>query len=445
MNFRLILFFILLILDLVSCTRFLKTFENYQDIDELYKKEKDKKSRLQKNSKKCSISSDLEVVTNDQAQSDSLHHFLEQQKNKFSFIEKAVILSLFQLHYRPDLTNPQSRSQFIFYYNNQRYFFDFPNQNIYRDNPYPYLAGLQEILTQFKSSKNIFQIYDEFKLLYQAPIFIDKELSEFINQEYQKLTLDDELSSYYTRSDEALKKDEKMPDFHLFKNFRLDPNFNSVKDKIFKQQAILSKSEYKLTQYKSSKKQIIECNVDLNEYDQSHFFITNLIKKSNLFMLRENNFFFAGISTHDEFLVPFNHTIAKSPFIKIKAESQPIPICFITDPKTKSQYWLIASHSRDPGQHLHNIVNYQKGEFTPKELKKIIEFSRHLFLLNPLRLSFEAKRARPAQTRELLNLNIPVYNAEKIGKVWGSLLKTDASPIITLDNRENGFTSCHKN
>jgi hypothetical protein len=71
----------------------------------------------------------------------------------------------------------------------------------------------------------------------------------------------------------------------------------------------------------------------------------------------------------------------------------------------------------------------------------MLSFSRHQFLKNPVRLIIESRKSTHKQLNELLKLNVPIYNAKKLGKIWG-LQSTPEYSKFLLDERQQGHLTC---
>ncbi|MBA2403937.1 MAG: hypothetical protein H0V66_04130, partial [Bdellovibrionales bacterium] len=72
---------------------------------------------------------------------------------------------------------------------------------------------------------------------------------------------------------------------------------------------------------------------------------------------------------------------------------------------------------------------------------KLIRHSRHLFLSDPVRLVIESHRSRTDQIENLLKINLPIYNAEKLGNIWAYTYFNDQGRFI-IDDRNVGSYSC---
>lgn len=91
--------------------------------------------------------------------------------------------------------------------------------------------------------------------------------------------------------------------------------------------------------------------------------------------------------------------------------------CYLKSSDQKNESLLLSSYmGRDPRQYLASTIQYvNESGLTLKSLEKIMEFPRHLLLLNPLRLGFEVDRATDVQIQKIMNLDIPVFNEKNLG------------------------------
>ncbi|MCO4756273.1 MAG: hypothetical protein KC478_17460, partial [Bacteriovoracaceae bacterium] len=99
----------------------------------------------------------------------------------------------------------------------------------------------------------------------------------------------------------------------------------------------------------------------------------------------------------------------------------------------------------DPGQHIYHMMGYGlKSSSSPKEISELVTFSRHLFLEDPTRLVFESNRSSKQQLEGLLKLNLPIYNARKLGNVWSYFADEDDNDFV-IDDRTDGEITCSEN
>jgi hypothetical protein len=110
--------------------------------------------------------------------------------------------------------------------------------------------------------------------------------------------------------------------------------------------------------------------------------------------------------------------------------------------KDKNKIWAFSNQSRDPGQHLFHLVRYGlPSSQTTAEVDKLIRHSRHLFLSDPVRLIIESERSSDEQVENLLKLNLPIYNADKLGNIWAYTQFAEGNRFI-IDDRNPGAFRC---
>jgi hypothetical protein len=103
---------------------------------------------------------------------------------------------------------------------------------------------------------------------------------------------------------------------------------------------------------------------------------------------------------------------------------------------------MVSSYDRDPGQHLYHLLKYIKyRKMNISELDRLIKYPRHLFLTSPIRLLLESTRSSEKQLEDLLKLNIPIYHAPELGKIWIHLNSSKSFGFI-LDERRKDHISC---
>jgi hypothetical protein len=107
-----------------------------------------------------------------------------------------------------------------------------------------------------------------------------------------------------------------------------------------------------------------------------------------------------------------------------------------------NKIWTVSNQSRDPGQHLFHLVRYglPRSQST-EEVDRLLRHSRHLFLSDPVRLVIESGRSRDDQIENLLKLNLPIYNADKLGNIWAYTRFNEQDRFI-IDDRNPGAFAC---
>jgi hypothetical protein len=158
--------------------------------------------------------------------------------------------------------------------------------------------------------------------------------------------------------------------------------------------------------------------------------------------MRENSNLFLSATTQSlKKLISLKNSI----YFKSDKTRESAAMCSFKSQLNKDKSILLASSdSRDPGQHLYHLIEYGLHEINDiQKLDGLLKFSRHLFLKNPVRLILESERSSDSQLEQLLKLNMPIYNSQKLGKVWG-YLRVKRKQNFIIDNRRNGDLSCNQ-
>jgi hypothetical protein len=132
--------------------------------------------------------------------------------------------------------------------------------------------------------------------------------------------------------------------------------------------------------------------------------------------------------------------LGNSSLFKGESKVRSSAVCVIENSADK--IWAFSNQSRDPGQHLFHLVRYGLPRSQNlSEIDRLIRHSRHLFLSDPVRLIIESGRSRGDQIENLLKLNLPIYNAEKLGNIWSYSSIKGVSRFI-IDERNPGAFVC---
>ena len=412
--------FITLIL-LTSCSAFI----NQLDKDLLSQE----KELYYGNSKRvtCEKKSKIEIMNSNEK---SQEVFSEALKTKlrpysFSFIEKLVVWSLYQFNLRPDLHSPSSKFQVIVNYLGKDNYYHFYSKD---NEAYPAMYGLSYLLEKYPSRYSLITLAkivdDNFKSTYT----VSKDFEKFLNLKATLLGQTSPFKNRFFRGDETLKENEYINAQNLVSVVKLFERTKSKKS--------YQVSE-KLFEYKSNNITSY-CNYDMSMYNNSIYLIHKDFIKSHLYGFKESNSYFIASSSQD-----FNEikSINGTHFIQGRSLSRSAAFCKF-DFKAGQEIWLTSTKSRDPGQHLYHLVEYGiDGVKSLKELEQIMRFSRHLFLENPHRLIIESKRSSEAQLNRILKIDIPIYNAQSLGKIWGHF-KSKSDNGFIIDDRESGHLLC---
>lgn len=412
--------FLLLIL-LSSCSFFINQIESPLVADaELAKREPDVPGH-------CAFDKKVEfqlVGTSETSQ--AVYTQLVKGKPHIDFMDHFALWNLFQLSVRPDQTSATSRIQVLLHQNGKSSYFDFFSES--NDEQYPYLYGIEWILKKYGKNKTLEQYAEILDRTLGSNLKVGKDLEGFLVKNIQTIKNDPELSPYYLRGNEILKENETAPALNYKKVVALYRR--AQKD----QKIIINTT---LTQFVTEKGNTGSCNYDFNLYDNSIFLIDKIIPIANLYGLALPNAAFLSSTSQKMDKVTSLHGL---PLFKGESKVRSSAVCMIENKDSK--IWAISNQSRDPGQHLFHLVRYGlPGSQTTAEVNKLIKHSRHLFLSDPVRLIIESQRSSPEQVENLLKLNLPIYNAEKLGNIWAYTMFSEGNRFI-IDDRNPGTFTC---
>lgn len=409
-----------------SCSIFVDQFEK-----DLF--EKNNISPVVKTSETiCLKNKTSSIITENKWLKDSFSDFIEviPRNYRIGFPEKIVLLSLLQMNLRPDLSSPNAKLQYVLKYKGKTYYL---NTYSDKDKSFAYLHGLNKVLTQTKSKYSLRELGKMIDQYYSDPFFVSHDFETFLNDNREKILENDYLRQIYSRGDETLRKNERVPKLSLTKiinHYNRSPKKHILVNNFLFE---LDKPEFQT---------IPKCNFDMGLYQDSIFLINQETIKSNIFGLKENkNSFLATSSMKLNGL----QTIPGTFLFSGSSNTRGASIC-LYNPKSKSKkqqtLWLISSNSRDPGQHLFHLLQYGIDKIENlEELNSMLKFSRHLFLKEPVRLIIESRKSSKSQLSELLKLNVPIYNAKSLGRIWGFWAEKGKSTFL-LDERKHGHLSC---
>ncbi|MCO4755021.1 MAG: hypothetical protein KC478_11110, partial [Bacteriovoracaceae bacterium] len=351
----------------------------------------------------CEEPASMQLVNSNKESQKAFKSFLRTSKNRFSFADKVVLWSLIQMNLRPDLASPTSKLQLFVESKDGFDYFHFYSKQ--RDS-YPYIYGLKHILKKYKSRYTLEKLASFIDARFPAIYTVGKDFDAFLSKNKLALLKDPSFKRRYMRADETLKENEKIQKENLQRLVKSIPN-SSAKIEI-------SES---LFNYQTESKLVASCNYDMKLYSNSIYLIHEEFIRSHLFGLKtQEGSFMASASQRINKI----ESVANSIFFKGDSQTRSSAFCSFKFPTNKSKkLWMVSSESRDPGQHIYHMMGYGlKSSSSPKEISELVTFSRHLFLEDPTRLVFESNRSSKQQLEGLLRLNLPIYNARKLGNVW---------------------------
>lgn len=375
----------------------------------------------------CKKRSRLEIINSNKYSQETFLTAIESKlKNyRFNFIEKIVLWSLYQFNLRPDTHSPSSKYQIIVRDQGAENYYHFYSKEV---NSYPLLYGLDYLLNKYPSRYSLITLARIVDDNFNNNYTVSKNFEDFLSENSSELFENIAFKNRFFRGDESLKENENIIAQDLVKMIKLYTKTKS-KIKYNVSQKLFSYKNDNLNSY---------CNYDMSMYNNSIYLIHKDFINSHLYGLKDKDNFFLASSSQDFKKI---ESIAGTHFIQGKSFSRSAAFCKFEFNKGQT-IWLSSTKSRDPGQHLYHLIEYGiDGVSNIKELEQIMRFSRHLFLENPHRLIIESKRSSEEQLSRILRIDIPIYNAQSLGKIWGHFQsKTETGFII--DDREAGHLLC---
>lgn len=333
-------------------------------------------------------------------------HFFSNPK--YSFPEKAIMLTLSELMRRPDRIGPQSRFQFFIRHNNENYYFDFRPKDKALANPQPLLNGLNYMNSLFNKNAGLYYLAQEIEKILPKEMMVSNDFEIFLKKNYALINKND----YFYEN--FFKGDEVITHFETFKRGSLT---NLVKNS-------LTNKNFNINQYNFDEKAIFTHNSNLNcnfnvtdemNYLKAPSYVEN--RKSHSIALEEGNNVFLAVASF-EIDEKFTQAQKDFYFFNAKPSSAPYPFCHIANKKVDLN--LFSVEGRNPEQFMQHLISYEIQKVSSQEeVNQIINFSRHLFLSNPDRILYESKKGRAAQLNFFLTMNFPIYHADNLGNIFG--------------------------
>jgi hypothetical protein len=353
--------------------------------------------------------------------------YSEMVKNKqFDFMDHFALWNLLQFSIRPDQSSATSRFQVLLHEGSKSYYFDFFSE--VSEDQYPYLFGIEWILKKFGKQKNLEYYAEILNNSLNNKIKVAKDFENFLTKNMALIKSEPELAPYYFRGSDVLKENETSPILDYMAVVR-------IYRKVQKNQKIIVNTS--LTPFVTQKGSTGSCNYDFNLYDNSIFLIDKIIPVANLYglSLPKSSFLASSSQKLDKI-----KSLKGLPLFKGESKVRSSAVCMIENEGSK--IWAFSNQSRDPGQHLFHLVRYGLPQSqTTADVDKLIRHSRHLFLSDPVRLIIESARSNKDQIENLLKLNLPIYNADKLGNIWAYTQFKEGSRFV-IDNRNPGAYRC---
>jgi len=376
----------------------------------------------------CKEAAKVELISANPYSQKFFHAYLNQfsEKYRFSFIDKSVLWSLYQFNLRPDINSPSSKLQIFIEDKGKDEYYHFFSKS---PGAYPSLFGLEYLLKKYNSKYGLIDLVRIVDREFRNHYKVSKNFEDFLFENKNKLSLIPIFKEKYFRGDDTLRENENISPYRLFELVR---RYQKTKSKINYQ------TSNKLFEYDKNKSFKSLCNYNMNMYSNSIYLIHKSFIKSHLYGIKEkNNFFFASNSQEMLDLKSLDNTS----FFEGSSQSRSAAFCKFSF-NSNQQTWMASTQSRDPGQHLYHLIEYGVEKVNSLEdLDQIMRFSRHLFLENPHRLIIESKRSSKDQLNRILKIDIPIYNSNQLGKVWGFYSSPKQKGFI-IDDRGKGNIDC---
>lgn len=366
-------------------------------------------------------------LTGSDAKSQAIYQeLLKTNGSNLDFIDHFILWNLLQFSIRPDQSSPTSRLQVLMEFEGKSHYFDFFSEE--PKDQYPFLFGLEWISSKF-GKKNPLEYYASFiHKNFGNKFKINKEFELFLTKNLNSLKDNEELSPLYFRGTDVLKENETSP---VVDYLRLVQLYRQSK----KSQKILVNTT--LVPFVTEKGAKGKCNYDFNLYNNSIYLIDKVLPVGNIYGLSMGRSSFLSSSGQKLETVESLHGTS---LFKGESKVRSSAVCMIENDDSK--IWTFSNQSRDPGQHLFQLVRYGlASSHQTSEVDKLIRHSRYLFLSDPTRLIIESKRSSKEQIENLLKFPLPIYNADKLGNIWAFTQFPEGSRFI-IDDRNPGSFSC---
>jgi hypothetical protein len=353
----------------------------------------------------------------------------------FTFIEKAVLISLIEMERRPDITSPYSRLQVMAQINGQYQYYDFHPKDLNDDTKISYLYGLDFLLKKNHSKYSLSSLVKFIDRSWTPHYLVSSEFAGFLAQNKIDIQKNNILSKHYLKGDEILTKFETFDRPNLQKSLA-----------IFEKQKLFDDSFYEHSKNdlfsSNTKDNSVRCNFDINkDFFTSDDLFFDKEYSSNSFAFSENNNYFIAVAS-SQIKKPIE--LKDEFYFSAKPASTPLPTCLLYNPVLKSELSIISTTGRNPSQHIKHLIDYDLNNAPSKEpLTHTLNFARHLFLSNPDRILYESNRGRREQLNFFLQMNFPIYHVDQLGDILALVHnQNDKTNSIIKDDRSNKKLLC---
>ena len=386
----------------------------------------------------CSEKSRLQYLTEDEA-TQKFYKQLEPLFNKkIPFVQKGIMMALLELNRRPDKLSPSSRLQIYMRLEGTTHYFDFRPRDLEDDTKNSYLHGLNSLTQKFLVQTKLATIADDLdaSIPQQLPVSLDFE--QFLAKNKSSLSQSELMASRFMKGDETITRYET---FHRMSFRNIVNRFTPIQMKADE----YSNDKSPLIPFEQKNGSLpIKCNVNLNQEvslsddilgsENSRIHTMGLIENENVFLAVSSGLLQKPLIFEKNFI-----------FMKMRPLPFPSPLCELSD--SERTIALFSAKGRSPAQHLRHLIAYEVGIVrSPDELNELLKFSRHLFLNDPDRILYESKRGRKTQLDFFLAMKFPIYHAESLGDVFGSMSykQSGQRTSLIIDDREQTRVTCLK-
>ena len=375
-------------------------------------------------------SSDLVATTDDEIYK-HYQHVISKLKKPLNTVEKFVLISLIQMNLRPDLASPTSHLHIVTNLSKSDEYHAYLRDNSLS---WPYLTGLEDLLIKHRSPYRLSHFTKWLDQYFTQAKQVGNDLAHFLKEQKNNLEKHTSFKNTFLKANQPLSVDETLP--HILYT-RLIKNLNQNTKKVKHSNALIPyQLPFENPDYKNIK---ILCNYDFSLYDQAKYNIHNQeIPNLSVGIMDKSGNYIMGIATQSLIDVhPLNETF----FITGTIHQDTLSVCFIKNTTNQSQFAIVSTDSRDPGQLIYHLIQYEI--FNSKNLfetSEYLNFPRHLFLIDPLRMVYESEKGSNQQLNRFLSMNFPIYHADSIGNLW--LFATFRNPFqygIITDSRKNYY------
>jgi len=354
---------------------------------------------------------------------------------KLNFVEQSIAWSLIQLSTSPHKVSPKSQFQFIINFKGKKEYYYFYTKDKSKVD-YPFFNALSFLTKKYKT-KSLLSIAKLLDKKLPNLVSVDGYLEQFLKHYRARIKGDTTFKKHFFKSDQVLVSRES------YKRVA----YRNLVNRYNKDLSKTSHHTNHLFQVKTKSKTIIRCNFDLGLYDNGLYLINpNYENYNNPFsLINENQDTFIGITS----LKPRFSALFKNELLFDSSQNDiPASICLIENKEQNKALSLISFKGRDPGQHLHSLLNFNIESVTNEnELLQSLKYPRNLFLLSPQRIILESNKSSKSEIQSFLNTGLPLYHSQKLGDIWANLEfnkgTTHHKSIFVTDNRQGSHKQCN--